>query len=426
MILMKRYLLVPVAMAGLFSTSFLFLGFSGTVCLAEVASAGDSATPASGKAALNLELIKEAGAQWQIPSGVTKLSVLLVGGGGGGAPGLGNAGGGGGAGGLVYVEDYLKKYNAKPGDVIEIKVGMPGAIVSMTQGRRGFPGTDTVFGKIVALGGGGGGRNAMVGHQATSGGSAGGGVADTNGNPPKALQPALSGVGIGFGHSGGGGASGSGGGGAGGPGTLAGKGGGGIGLQGVPKDMYVDKVTGFVTGAFDANNPRHYKFLFRDLFGQGVGEDGWFAGGGAYNSPQYKDRGGRGGGNTWDAMPHTGGGGGGSTHGYQGGEPGIGGSGVVLLRYQNADGSAKVRGWGRVQPDEFISKVILKEPHFLCSEAKYDAALESLGKHENVDKLPRSVRVKILRAYGQIYAGQGREEESLAKYKEALQLENSQ
>lgn len=371
-----------------------------------------------------ITLMGDEGVQWQISPGATKLSVLAVGGGGGGAPGLGNAGGGGGAGGLVYIDDYLKIFHAKAGDLIEVKVGMPGPIVSMTQGRRGLPGSNTVFGNIVALGGGGGGRgqNIEAVHHASSGGSAGGGTMGTN--VPAALQPHASGIGTGFGHPGGG-ATGSGGGGAGGPGTLAGKGGGGIGLQGIPQDLYIDKKTGFVTADFDATNSAHYRLLFCDLFGNGIGEDGWFAGGGAYNAPGSKDRGGRGGGSTWDAMPHTGGGGGGSTHGYQGGRPGIGGSGVVLVRYQFADGSVKVQGWARVQPDDFLSMRILREPDFLTREGKYEAALESLDKQKNLDKLPEKVRATVLRAYGQIYLGQGREKEALARFKEALELEKN-
>jgi hypothetical protein len=242
---------------------------------------------------------------------------------------------------------------------------------------------------------------------------------------PQALQPAESGVGIGFGHPGGGASEGggAGGGGAGGPGTPEGKGGGGIGLQGIPLDVYIDKTTGFVTGKFDANNPAHYKFLFRDLFGPGIGEDGWFAGGGAHNASYHNDKGGKGGGSRWDAMPHTGGGGGGSTHNYQGGEPGIGGSGVVLIRCQSADGSVSVRGWGRVQPDEFVSKAMLREPSYLYKAGKYDAALEALAKQGPLDKVPAGARVNVLRVYGQIYAAMGREEEALARFKEANQLE---
>jgi len=354
--------------------------------------------------------------------------VLAVGAGGGGAPGLGNAGGGGGGGGLVYVEDYLKKHGAKPGDAIEVKVGLPGPIVSMTQGRRGFPGEDTVFGKIVALGGGGGGRGRTpdAKHHASSGGSAGGG---TMGDKlPEALQPRESGIGIGFGHPGGGTAEGSGagagGGGAGGPGTPVGQGGGGIGLQGIPKDMYIDKTTGFVTEKFDAENSAHYKFLFRERFGPGIGDDGWFAGGGAYNTSESgKNKGGRAGGSTWDGVPHTGGGGGGSRHGYQGSKPGVGGSGVVLVRCEKADRSVEVRGWGRVQPAEIVAQAVLREPEYLYKECKYDAAFEALENLKNVDELPTAVQVRILRIYGQIYAATGREQEALASFKKAIELE---
>jgi hypothetical protein len=403
-------------MGGLLSAFLLNFDPSGTV------NATDSTTPVDGKASLSLELIDEAGVQWQIPAGTTKLSVLAVGGGGGGAPGLGNAAGGGGAGGLVFVENYLEKFNARPGDAIEVKAGMPGAIPNPHKDRRGLPGSNSCFGKIVALGGGGGGRgqNLEPVHHASSGGSAGGG--NMGDKIPMALQPAESGFGIGFGHPGGG-ASGSGGGGAGGPGTVAGKGGGGIGLQGVPQDLYIDKASGFATVDFDANNQAHYKVMFRDLFGSGIGEDGWFAGGGAYNAPNSKDKGGRGGGSAVDRMPHTGGGGAGSTHGYQGGEAGIGGSGVVLVRCHYADGSVKICGWGRVQPEELISKAMLREPGYLLNQGKYDAALEVLGKQNNLDKLPIPVQAKILRIYGQIYAGAGQEKEASAKFKEALELE---
>ena len=389
--------------------------------------AADSTTPVNGNAPGRLELINEAGTQWRIPAGTTELSVLAVGGGGGGAPGLGNAGGGGGGGGLVYVDGYLKNFNAKAGDTIQIKVGLPGPIVSMTLGRQGLPGEDTIFGKIRAIGGGGGGRgrNADPLHHASSGGSAGGG---TMGNElPKALQPGESGIGIGFGHPGGATAdidgAGSGGGGAGGPGFPMGQGGGGIGLQGVPKDQYIDQTAGFVTKAFDANNPDHYQLLFRDVFGSGYGEDGWFAGGGTYNTSENEDQGGRGGGSTWDAMPHTGGGGGGSRHGYQGSDPGIGGSGVVLIRCRNVDGSVTVHGWGRVQPDELIGKALLKEPIFLLNLGQYDVALESLTKRMQGRELPTTVEVNALRVRGRIYAAMGKEEEALADFKEALKLE---
>lgn len=389
-----------------------------------------AAEPTDGKAPVKLELLGDQGTPWKIPDGTTKLTVLAVGGGGSGAPGLGNAGGGGGAGGLVLVDDYLTKYNAKPGLVVQVKIGMPGAIQNLNQARRGFAGEDTIFGKINALGGGGGGRgrNDDPIHHASSGGSAGGG---TMGDKlPEALQPSESGIGVGFGNPGGGAldqtsaGAGANGGGAGGPGTSVGKGGGGTGLQGVPKPEYIDPKTGFVTKDFDAENPAHYRLLFRDVFGPGIGEDGWFAGGGANNSRAQSDKGGRGGGSTYDGLPHTGGGGGGSTHGYRGSDPGVGGTGVVLVRCQFADGRVQVYGWGHTQPDEFISRRALKDATVLWRDGKYEQALQELA-NQDPDKLPKSVQVEMLRIYGQIYAATGNEEEALAKFKQAVDLENN-
>jgi tetratricopeptide (TPR) repeat protein len=66
---------------------------------------------------------------------------------------------------------------------------------------------------------------------------------------------------------------------------------------------------------------------------------------------------------------------------------------------------------------------MLREPGYLLNQGKYDAALEVLGKQNNLDKLPISVQAKILRIYGQIYAGAGQEKEASAKFKEALELE---
>ena len=398
--------------------------------------------------------------QWQIPPDAQKLSVLVVGAGGGGAPGLGRAGGGGGAGGLVYVDDYLQVFGAKPGDAVEIRIGPPGPIVKLKGAHTAHPGSNSCFGKIVALGGGGGGRSKDPRNYATPGGSAGGGVADTNDNPAAALQSAESGVGMGFGHPGGSGAGGSGGGGAGGPGTLMGQGGGGSGLQGLPLKQYVDARTGYVSDAFEATNAAHYKVLFRDVFGPQFGEDGWFAGGGAHNSPKHKDEGGKGGGSKRHALPHTGGGGGGSTHTHEGSEPGIGGSGVVLVRCLHANRSVTVHGWGLLQPDDVTLRRMLDEPTWLSKQGKYDAALELLDAYDpkelsvrvrvellsayaqiyagqgreydaalellnayDPEELPVRVRVELLRAYAQIYAGQGREKESWGKFREANRVE---
>ena len=78
-------------MEGLLSAFLFLLNFTSSGTL----NATDSTTPVDGKATIDLELIDEARVQWQIPAGVTKLSVLAVGGGGAGAIGAGNGGGGG-------------------------------------------------------------------------------------------------------------------------------------------------------------------------------------------------------------------------------------------------------------------------------------------------------------------------------------------
>jgi len=367
-----------------------------------------------------LILLREAESSWQIPQDATRLSVLVVGAGGGGAPGLGSAGGGGGAGGLVFIEDYLSKFNAGPGDDIRIKVGLPSGDMDMRQARQGVPGEDSFFGEIVALGGGGGGRQTEEKHHATDGGSGGGGVTDESETPAKALQPEKSGPGIGFGHRGGAEPRGSGGGGAGGHGTRRSEGGGGSGLQGVPLDEYVDPKTGFVTAAFDPANPSHYNVLFRDVFGVAFGDEGWFAGGGANNAPDHEDEGGRGGGSKRDAMPHTGGGGGGSTHNFEGGIPGIGGSGVILVRCEKSDGTAEIIGWGRFQPMEFL----LRLPDELRDEGNYEEALEHLANLPDISLFTAPEQALLHRAYAQIYLGQGKEMEAMERFEKALRLES--
>lgn len=392
--------------------------FAAVVALLTVSLGTFSTRLAADEAKGTLELIDEFGVDWTIPAAAENVSVLVVGGGGGGAPGLGGSGGGGGAGGLVYVDDYLKTFHAEPGDKVDIRVGLPGGIVDIRQARSGLPGEESRFGEIVALGGGGGGRHKLEKHQATPGGSGGGGVGP-DGKPAAALQPGKSGVGVGFGHAGGDGAGGSGGGGAGGRGTSQGKGGGGSGLQGVPKDAYVDSATGFATDAFDPANPDLHKVLFRDVFGSGYGDDGWFGGGGAHNSPHHRDEGGKGGGSKRAGMPHTGGGGGGSTHGFEGGKPSVGGSGVVLVCVRRRDGSISVRGWGRVQPIDFL----LVRPNSLITRGEYADALKLLDAIKDVGQRSAAERQKILRAYGRIFAGQGCEKEAMATLKQANQLD---
>jgi hypothetical protein len=46
-----------------------------------------------------------------------------------------------------------------------------------------------------------------------------------------------------------------------------------------------------------------------------------------------------------------------------------------------------------------------------------------LKPYGDLNQLPNPWRIRLLRAYGHIYAAQGKEPESLAKFREALQLE---
>jgi tetratricopeptide (TPR) repeat protein len=56
-------------------------------------------------------------------------------------------------------------------------------------------------------------------------------------------------------------------------------------------------------------------------------------------------------------------------------------------------------------------------------QVKLDAALDVLKTYGDLSQLAHTWRIKLLRAYGHIYAAQGKEQESLAKFREALQLE---
>jgi len=161
-----------------------------------------------------------------VPTGLTAVDVLVVAGGGGGS-GQCNIGGGGGAGGLIY----------RPGYPIT-----PGTPIAVTVGQAGYPGGNSIFGGLTAIGGGQGGFFAAPYPGGSGGGGGGnvfhqGGFGGGTGTQPS--QPGDSGT-YGFGNPGGQaaynngpGAAGAGGGGAGGGGGSAGSptsgGGGGAG-----------------------------------------------------------------------------------------------------------------------------------------------------------------------------------------------------
>ncbi len=278
---------------------------------------------------------------WIPPKGVEYVDLLVVGGGGAGGwdPYAYSANtGGGGAGGLVFIPNYPVKHLNK------IVVGAGGSESSDGDGH------DSWFGEEVVAKGGGQGGTRTATKAGRSGGSSGGYGYSPADDPEvgkgngRAIQPRLFGLSgqYGFGNEGGinqlGGAHNPfGGGGAGESAPIDGKrrGAGGHGLCRVTPEI----------GPYD----REYRFA--DVFGVDHGHviegEAWFAGGGGGTSPNlnvYTDgsNGGNGGGGrgTTDdpasetpGMPNTGGGGGGSSYDRDDGEPG--GSGIVMVAYNN-------------------------------------------------------------------------------------------
>ncbi len=218
---------------------------------------------------------------WNVPTGITSLRVLVVGGGGSGSAGINNvywpAGGGGGA---VVGNPSLAVVS---GNQITVSVGAGGLATSATSGALGNNGESSVFGSIVAAGG-----STNVNSQTSSAGAKGG-VSGTG---------KIGGMGSGaYGAGGGGGAGTDGSGNNGGTGTtstITGSsveyGGGGAGGNGS---------SGTATGG---------------------GAIGYYAG----TTPNA----------TGNGEANTGGGGARSLSGYGGN----GGSGVVIIRYAIPDG----------------------------------------------------------------------------------------
>ena len=70
----------------------------------------------------------------------------------------------------------------------------------------------------------------------------------------------------------------------------------------------------------------------------------------------------------------------------------------------------------------------LKAANILLYQVKNDAALETLNRYgeEDLKKLSPYYRISILRAYGEVYAAQGRDAEAWAKFDEALKVERGQ
>ena len=117
---------------------------------------------------------------WTIPSGVTAVGVLIVGGGGG--AGFGSCGGGGGAGSVVVSNSTL---SVSPGQSISLTVGGGGiggfrASDNWQAGTQGESSSVTISGTTYSAQGGGRGGGSSVSYNGGSGGSGGGGTACGN------------------------------------------------------------------------------------------------------------------------------------------------------------------------------------------------------------------------------------------------------
>ena len=299
--------------------------------------------------------------------------ILLVGGGGSGGPGYGNMDtgkGGGGAGGVQFRQNY----SLSAGEY-EIGVGRGGRPALHDRGYNGEDnfrfnmssrGGSTTWqdvsdttgnGGVIANGGGGGGGGDND-YAPQKGGSGGGAGARSSSYTVGAISELASFSGwTKYGNAGGNSANGNYGGGGGGGATGAG------GNHGSSGNLGTTANAG--DGGYGGTG-----INMSGIFGIEVGDDGWFAGGGAggtyYHAAWSTDRkvslGGKGGGGNgvWgreqsnfdynnmtadnksfkiDGMDGTGGGGGGSSEGNEsqsmhGAQCGLGGSGIAIVRYE--------------------------------------------------------------------------------------------
>jgi predicted negative regulator of RcsB-dependent stress response len=79
--------------------------------------------------------------------------------------------------------------------------------------------------------------------------------------------------------------------------------------------------------------------------------------------------------------------------------------------------AGKSNGWLPISATLSIARLLI-------DQIRTDEALEVLKQYGNMDGMAPVWRIKMLRAYGHAYAAQGKEKESLAKFREALALES--
>ena len=254
-----------------------------------------------------------------VPSGVTQVSAVCIGGGGGasGSPGTSlYSGAGGGGGGLAY-----GTFSVTPGESLTISTGLGGAGASGT--NPGGDGSDSIISRassavnlLVANGGGGGINGGPGGTSSSTGGASG----SSGGNERD---------GGGYGGSGGSSNNNNGGGGGGGAGGYSGNGGnGGIGNSGVG---------GGGNGGGGGGGGGQSVGGSQNNGGGGVGYNGIGSNGvgGAINNPGTGGSGGSSGGATGVGGSYGGGGGGAEDDTNRIG--GSGGPGVVRIIWGTSD-----------------------------------------------------------------------------------------
>jgi hypothetical protein len=277
---------------------------------------------------------------FSVPSGVTSVDVLVVGGGGGGgygSPGSPGAGGGGGAGGGLV---FFPSYPVTPSGTITVTVGSGGernisspdnnaqAVHSGQDSLFGSPGDPglSAGGVLTAKGGGGAGRapGGDGGQGGSGGGGAGGGPAPA-GTATQPTQPGNSGA-YGFGGDGRQGnsnATGGGGGGGGASGVVGACGGfaGGPGANGKAYTIADGTTPVYYAGGGGGGGGQPWNT------GGGGGDGGGGNGGTGPNGDGQAgqaNKGGGSGGGSWE--------GGGSLTSPEGGNI-SGGKGIVIVRY---------------------------------------------------------------------------------------------
>jgi fibronectin-binding autotransporter adhesin len=276
------------------------------------------------------------------------VDVLLVAGGGGG--GQDNAGGGG-AGGLIFKPDHGLQVGGYTVIIGSGGSGSPHQNIgpeAKVGGNTEIKGLINGSGLLVAYGGGAGMNGGTERAAERNGGSGGGGASETD-SPTGGGTATQTGT-YNYGNNGGNGV------------TDAGGGGGGAGAVG--QNGSVDGAGYGGTGGDGLNGVTDYDFaeIFGTRYGELIGEDVWFAGGGAGANINYSVNntvggsfrpGGKGGGGggpiagtmyveVKSGLPNTGGGGCGATwfdsglqrptlYDLHGGD---GGSGIVIIRYK--------------------------------------------------------------------------------------------